>query len=58
MNWQHVMVLLCCLALPAICGLSATCHDMMPVVKDLVMVIAGGVLGNAMKTAQNNQSKE
>lgn len=51
MTWKHVAGLALALSVPVICILSPTCATSgLKDVKDLSLVIAGGILGNAQAT--------
>lgn len=51
MTWKHVAGLALALAVPVICILSPSCATSgLSEVKDLSLVIAGGILGNAQMT--------
>lgn len=41
-----------CIAALLVCGTTTTCHDMVPSLKDVVLVAIGGIIGDA-----NSQTK-
>lgn len=50
MTWRHVMCVVAALALPVVCGLSATCAAVaFKEVVSLSSIVVAGVLGNAMQ---------
>jgi hypothetical protein len=50
MQWQHVVLICVALGAAAACGMTNTCHDMLPAMKDLALAVVSGVMGNAMRT--------
>ncbi len=59
MTRMHVAVLLACLAMPLLCGLSHTCSaDSMKDVMQLSMAIGTGALGHAGQAARKSVKKK
>jgi hypothetical protein len=52
MTWRHIVGVAFCILSLLICGATNTCHDMVPALKDVVLVAIGGILGDA-----NSQTK-
>lgn len=48
MTWHHVVIIVAAIAALVYCGSQSTCHDLVPSLKDVVMVAVSGVLGNAL----------
>lgn len=49
MTWKHVACIIAALALPVVCGVSATCAaQALKEVIGLSSIVVAGILGNAM----------
>ena len=57
MTWQHVFLVMMALIAPVLCGMTQTCHDMLPALKDLSLAVVAGTMGNAMRTAAQQNEK-
>lgn len=47
MTWRHIAGVAFCIAALLVCGMGTTCHDLMPSLKDVVLVAIGGIIGDA-----------
>lgn len=47
MTWRHIAGVAFCISALLVCGMYSTCHDMVPTLKDVVLVAIGGIIGDA-----------